>query len=213
MSGLEQSELEEIARLKQGDIGGLETLVRLYQVKAVRAAFLITRDRALAEDIVQAAFIRAYERIEQFEAGRSFGPWFLKSVANDALKAVTRREKGVSLEQTFEVAGQEEELTIEARLTDNRPGPEELLEQTETRLAISAALNHLAPAQRAAIVLRYYLDLPEAEIAEQLGCPPGTLKWRLHAARQRLQELLEGLRPNTQNKKKDKLEAQGQEGR
>jgi len=66
-------EQEAIARLKRGDISGLEALVRKYQVQAVRAAYLITHDRGLAEDIVQAAFLRAYERIGQFDAGRPFG--------------------------------------------------------------------------------------------------------------------------------------------
>jgi RNA polymerase sigma-70 factor (ECF subfamily) len=98
-------EQEAIARLKRGDVGGLEALVRRYQVQAVRTAYLITRDRALAEDIVQAAFLRAYERIDQFDAGRPFGPWFLRSVANDAVKAAARRERLVPLE--FSAEGEE----------------------------------------------------------------------------------------------------------
>ena len=91
-------EAEAIAQLKQGDVGGLEALVRGHQVQAVRTAYLITRDRALAEDIVQAAFVRAYQRIEQFDTRRPFGPWFLRSVVNDAIKAASRRERWVSLE-------------------------------------------------------------------------------------------------------------------
>jgi RNA polymerase sigma-70 factor (ECF subfamily) len=55
---------------------------------------------------------------------------------------------------------------------------------------VIAAVQALPPDQRAAIVLRYYLDLSEAEMAERLDCPPGTVKWRLHAARQRLRTLL-----------------------
>jgi len=78
--------------LKQGDIGGLEPLVRRYQVPAVPAAFLVTCHRALAEDIVQAVFVRVYERIKHFDARRSFGPWFLRSVANGAVKAVVRSQ-------------------------------------------------------------------------------------------------------------------------
>jgi RNA polymerase sigma-70 factor (ECF subfamily) len=190
---LEQSEREAIARLKQGDIGGLEILVRRYQLQAVRAAYLITRDRAMAEDLVQAAFIRAYERIAQFESERAFGPWFLRSVVNAALKAVTRRKDGLSLEQTWD--GIEESSETAIIIADTTPGPEELLEQTETRLAIGEALNRLSPTQRATIVLRYYLGMSETAIAEQLGCSPGTVKWRLHAARQTLQTLLAELRP------------------
>src|SRR5438093_8104263 len=83
-------EHEAVARLQQGDIAGLDTLIRLHQQPALYAAFLFCRDQALAEDLVQAAFVRAYERIAQFDAGRPFGPWFTRSVVNDALKAVSR---------------------------------------------------------------------------------------------------------------------------
>lgn len=63
-------EHDVIARLKGGDIAGLELLVRRYQAEAIHAAYLIARDRALAEDLVQAAFLRVYERIAQFDATR-----------------------------------------------------------------------------------------------------------------------------------------------
>jgi len=180
-------EREAIARLKRGDIGGLEALVRKYQVQAVRTAYLITRDRALAEDIVQAAFLRAYERIGQFDARRSFGPWFLRSVVNDALKAAARRKRQVSLE-----AGSEGE---ETSLADPGPGPADLTEAAETRQTVWAALGKLPPAQRVTIVQRYYLNLSEVEMADELACPPGTVKWRLHAARKRLRTLLRPLWP------------------
>lgn len=184
-------EQEAITRLKRGDIGGLEALVRQYQVQAVRTAYLITRDRALAEDIVQAAFLRAYERIGQFDAGQPFGPWFLRSVVNDAVKAAARHERQVSLEGSLEG----EETSLADLLADPGPGPDDLVEAAELRRTVWAALGKLPPAQRAAIVLRYYLNLSEAEMADELACPPGTVKWRLHAARERLRTLLRPLWP------------------
>jgi RNA polymerase sigma-70 factor (ECF subfamily) len=184
-------EQEAIARLKRGDIGGLEALVRKYQVQAVRTAYLITRDRALAEDIVQAAFLRAYERIGQFDAGRPFGPWFLRSVVNDAVKAAIRRKRQVPLE----VSSEGEETSLADLLADPAPGPDDLVEAAEIRRIVWNALGKLPPAQRAAIVLRYYLDLSGAEMADELACPPGTVKWRLHAARKRLRMLLHPLWP------------------
>jgi RNA polymerase sigma-70 factor (ECF subfamily) len=176
------NERKAITRLKSGDIGGLETLVRAYQVRAVRAAALITHDSALAEDIVQAAFIRAYERIHQFDEARPFGPWFLRSVVNDAVKAATRRRPFTSLDLP--------PADESAALVDAAPGPEALIEQAETQQAVWQALGQLPPEQRAAIVLKYYLGLSEAEIAAGQDCPPGTVKWRLHSARDRLRDLL-----------------------
>jgi RNA polymerase sigma-70 factor (ECF subfamily) len=184
-------EQEAIARLKRGDIGGLEALVRKYQVQAVRTAYLITRDRALAEDIVQTAFLQAYERIGQFDAGRPFGPRFLRSVVNDAVKAAIRRKRQVPLE----VSSEGEETPLADLLADPAPGPDDLVEAAEIRQIVWNALGKLPPAQRAAIVLRYYLDLSGAEMADELACPPGTVKWRLHAARKRLQTLLRPLWP------------------
>lgn len=175
-----------IARLKQGDIAGLEPLVRQYQLQAVRTAYLITRDRPLAEDIVQAAFIRAFERIGQFDPQQRFGPWFLRSVVNDALKTAARRERQVSLE-----ASPDEALASLAELLPD-PGPalETLAEHAETSRAIWEALAELPPAQRAAIVQRYFVGMSEAEMAADLQVAPGTVKWRLHSGREKLRALL-----------------------
>jgi RNA polymerase sigma-70 factor (ECF subfamily) len=177
-------ETEAISRLKLGDIGGLETLVRLYQSQALDAAYVVTHNHALSEDIVQAAFLRAYEAINGFDASRSFGPWFLRVVVNDALKAVTRR-KTISLDDE----GLEEPVHSRGGSWD----ASELYERVEaaqTKEAIWKTLDKLSPVHRAAIVMRYYLDLSDAEIAQTLQVPPGTVRRRLHNGRKRLRELL-----------------------
>jgi RNA polymerase sigma-70 factor (ECF subfamily) len=151
-----------IAQLKRGDIAGLDTLVQHYQVKAVRAAALITGSRAQAEDIVQSAFVTAFQRIDQFDAARPFGPWFLRSVVNAALKAATRGAHQVSLDGDLADA-------LEHLLADPAPGPEAIAEGNLTHEAIHAALEQLSPPQRAAVVMRYYLDLGEVEVNPGAG--------------------------------------------
>jgi RNA polymerase sigma-70 factor, ECF subfamily len=178
-------ERDAIARLKAGDIGGLEVLVRRHQVEAVQAAYLITRDRSLAEDLVQGAFLRAYERIAQFDQTRPFRPWFVRSVVNDALKACTRRGRQVRLEGLAD--GRLDRATNGAH-----PDLEELVESAETQGQIRLALERLSPTLRAAIVERYFLGLTEAEMVQSAACPPGTIKRRLHDARARLRRLLGG---------------------
>lgn len=168
---------EAVARLQRGDISGLEALVGLYQRPALRAAVLVCRDAALAEDLVQAAFVRAYERITQFDSTRRFGPWFIRSVVNDALKAGRRREASLEPEAWQPAAPPEDD-------------PMARLLAAETRAAIWATLDQLTADQRAAIVLRYYCDLNDAEVAHLLGLPPGTVRRRLHDARRRLRSLL-----------------------
>jgi RNA polymerase sigma-70 factor (ECF subfamily) len=69
--------------------------------------------------------------------------------------------------------------------------PEYLLEQAETRQEVWSALGRLSPPHRAAVVQRYYLDMSETEMAVNLGCPSGTIKSRLHAARTHLRLLLQ----------------------
>lgn len=179
-------EREAIRRLKQLDIGGLEYLVLKYQVQAVQAAYLVCRDRALAEDIVQSAFINAYERIGGFDEARPFGPWFLRSVVNGALKAGMKRGRTVSLELSLETSLPQSATP----LAYEEVGLEERIESLETSAAINAAIAQLPPKQRAAIVLRYYLEMGDAEMSEELDCAPGTVRWRLHEARERLRRLL-----------------------
>jgi len=177
-------EKEAIRQLKRGNPAGLELLVKKYQLHAVRAANLIVRDSSLAEDIVQSAFLKAYERIYQFDVERSFGPWFLRSVINASIKAARKRSRLVPLDS-------EDDPYHQSSLKDNNPGPEALFESAETAQALREALAELSPEQRATIVMRYFLDIGEAEMATQLDRPAGTIKWRLHKARENLRKLLQ----------------------
>ena len=182
-------EREAISRLQAGDVSGLEVLVRQYQVRAVRSAYLVTRDRSLAEDVVQAAFVKAYERIGQFDPNRPFGPWFLRSVLHDAIKVAQARERQRSLD-----ALTQDDRAGRDGVPDQAPGPEELWARSETAEEVWVALGQLTPDQRAAVIARYFLGMSEAEMTGTLACPPSTVKWRLHAARNRLRVLL---RPTT----------------
>ena len=180
---------QAIARLKQGDLAGMAVLVENHQVEAVQAALLILRDRELAEDIVQDAFLQAYRKMGQFDESRPFGPWFLRIVINAALKAADRQKRSLPLEQpgegTYGVGNWTAEWLIDSRL-----GPEEMAETADTRASVWQAMEQLTPDQRAVVVLRYFLEKSESEMIQELNRPLTTVKWWLHAARQRLRELL-----------------------
>jgi RNA polymerase sigma-70 factor (ECF subfamily) len=176
-----------IARLKQGDLNGMEALVRLYQVRAVSAAFLIVRDSKLAEDIVHDSFVRAAEKIHQFDESRPFGAWFLRSVVNAAIKAAKRQKRFISLDEP-----QSEDVSSVAEwIMDPQPGPHAVVETEETRQLVWKALGELPPEQRAAIVMRHFLEMSEAEMTQELDRPLTTVRWRLKTARNRLRKLLE----------------------
>ena len=193
MSALDKqaNDIQAVARLKRGDPGGLEALVRRYQVRAMHTAFLIVRDRALAEDVAQAAFINAAEKISQFDDRRPFGPWFLRSVVHAALKAAKRQKRLISLEADPTGVG----IPLADWLADPAPHPEVLAETEETSRAIWQALGQLSPEQRSAIVLRHFLEMSEAEMMAELQRPSSTVKWWLHTARQKLRVLLRAWGP------------------
>ncbi len=192
-------ERKAVERLKQGDLAGMEHLVQTHQVRAARAAYLITRDEALAADVVQQAFLHAVECIAQFDGSRPFGPWFLRIVTNAALKAAVKAAREVPLEEDWDAAGEREADTppqqrmasAQLQASENQREPEAQVEEGEQRWALWLALGQLSPEDRAALVQRYYLELSEAEMAREMQVAVGTVKWRLHQARRRLRRQME----------------------
>jgi RNA polymerase sigma-70 factor (ECF subfamily) len=176
-------EQQAIQRLKNGDISGLGFLVTRYQVKAVRTAYLITRDLGLAEDIVQDAFIQAYRAIRGFDASRPFEPWFMRSVVNASVKVMQKSARQV------EVRDDADESVL-AELAAKVESVESQVESIQVQNQIWDAMQKLSPRQRAVIVQRYYLEMSEAEMADLSSTAAGTIKWLLNAARERLRELL-----------------------
>ena len=178
-----------ISRIKRGDLTGLEKLVTHYQVQAVHAAYMIVYDRLLAEDIAQTAFVKVAERIHQFDEQRPFAPWFFRIVINDALKIAKKQKRQVSLEDLDEPTAQ-----LAAWLTDPGLSPEQLVVQKETRQIILKAIESLPPDRRAAVVMRYFLEMSEAELSAKMDRPLSTIKWWLRDARKRLSSLINVLR-------------------
>jgi RNA polymerase sigma-70 factor (ECF subfamily) len=174
-----------ISRIKQGDLNGLEALVNRYQTQAVHAAYLVTYDRAQAEDVAQSAFVKAAERIHQFDEERPFAPWFFRIVVNDALKVARRTKRNVPFDELDEDTSQ-----LAALLADPAPQPEQKLEEKQVREGILKAIQSLPPEQRAVIVMRYYLDLSEADMSAKMDRPLSTIKWWLRDARKRLRDLM-----------------------
>ena len=175
-------DLQAIRRLKSGDIGGLEVLIACYQIKAVSAAYLVTQNEPMAEDVVQEAFVRFYERARYFDESRPFEPYFLRCVINHALNAVAKERAKTSFDEDL--------APVLQALLDRAVSVEEQVEYTQLKTEIARALKSLSPRQRAAVTLRYYLGMSEKEMTKALKVAPGTVKWLLNAARSRLRILL-----------------------
>ena len=159
---------------------GFAALVEPYISRAYRLAFGIIHDRQAAEDAVQEALVRAYRSLDNLEEGRPFWPWFFRIVVNEALKQAKRSRRPA----------------LAPAPPDTVESPEHALLAQEERERVWQAIHRLPPAHRAVILLRYYEELSEAEMAEVLGLPPGTVKSRLHYARQALERKLTAPEPS-----------------
>jgi len=145
------------------DSGKLGELYLRHADEAVRLAYLLTGDRALAEDLVQEAFVRLAGRLVHLRDPDAFPAYLRRTVVNLANSHFRRRK----VERTF----LERERSQVAASTTRAPDG-----GVEERDQMWQALEQLPLRQRAAIVLRFYEDLPEAAIAELLQCRPGTVK-------------------------------------
>jgi RNA polymerase sigma-70 factor (ECF subfamily) len=171
--------------VKDGKLEGLEILVRRYYFQAVHVSYLIVQEPAQAEDIVQDAFMRACEKINQLSSAR-FSPWFLRIVVNASIKAARKQKRQLSLD----AQEQDEAQTLLDRLVDQNPSPVEITEFEDLRQSIRMALSKLNPDQRAVVVMKYILEMSEKEIVHELNSPLSTIKGRLYSARMKLRALL-----------------------
>ena len=169
-------------RAQRGDVHAYEQLVHAYQHIAFRTAFLLTGNAADAEEAAQDGFVKAYRALRRFRRGAPFRPWLLQIVANEAHN---RRRS----------AGRRDKLALrtaaESRPGDAAPSPEAALLAAEGRAALLTAVSGLRDEERDVIVLRFLLDLSEAETAAALGIPLGTAKSRLARGLERLRTRME----------------------
>ncbi len=173
-------EFEIVRRCQLGDQAAFETLYQQYALKALRTAFLMTHHPSLAEDAIQETFVQVWRSIHKLRDARAFRAWFYRILIH-RVRHLGKRD------------GREPILPLETaadRRDDHTPGPEEQVEQCEELCRVQAAIALLPEPHRLTLILRYYSELSEAEIAEALSIPAGTVKSRLHAARARLQEQL-----------------------
>lgn len=176
------SDRKLVRAAQAGDEEALEGLYRRHWPIAHRAAYLVVRDRAAAEDIAQEAFLAAVRSLDRFDRRRPFGPWLHRIVVNRAIDwGRARRLRG--------------ELSPEPELHPGAIGGTGTRDAVMPDSAFSAdlgeALAALDPERRGIVVLRYLLDFTPGEIAATLGIPRGTVNSRLRRALDELAERLE----------------------
>jgi RNA polymerase sigma-70 factor (ECF subfamily) len=193
---LNDGEAALVAAAQDGDREAFSELVRRYERKIFRLAQNITHHPEDAEDVMQDAFLKAYEHLGDFHGDSRFYTWLVRITVNQALmKLRKRRANHFSLDDP--VPAEESEMPRE--IEDWSPSPEQRFAQSELRDILGAALKQLAPAYRIVFWLRDVEELSTEETARVLGLSIPGVKARLSRARLRLRNLLNGVfAPNSE---------------
>ena len=172
---------ELISRVREGDLDAFEALYDKYKGQVYRTALAIIRDRSAAEDILQECFVRVYAHMDKVDIDRPLSPWIHRIAVNLSYNWVTKRRRW------FPSLGE----VMEQFVGDRPNSPEHILEREELQRIVQEAIHSLSFAQRVVVVLFYLNGFSLEEIAYVLDCPVGTVKSRLHYARQNLRRKLE----------------------
>ncbi len=192
----EQARLTALAvTCLQGNSQAWELLVRSQQRRVYGLCYRFTGSANEAEDLTQEAFLKVYRNLASFDPTKaSFGVW-LTALTRNLLVDHYRRSRmdraSESLDQPS--SGEEEGPTRAERPPDSRPSQERHVAGVELRSKVQAALAHLSPDLREAVILRDLEDMDYRDIAEMLRIPQGTVKSRISRGRAELARLLKGL--------------------
>jgi RNA polymerase sigma-70 factor, ECF subfamily len=181
-------ELTLVQAAKGGDVAAFEELVKRYDRNVFRIAQHITQNREDAEDVVQDAFLKAYQNLEQFQGQSKFYTWLVRIAVNEALMRLRRRrpERMVSLDEDVKT----EDDSVPREVADWAPNPEQLYNQSELKDILTRTIQGLPPSFRTVFVLRDVEGLSTEEAAEALDLSIPAVKSRLLRARLQLRERL-----------------------
>lgn len=162
-----------VRALQAGERGAFEAFYRAFAPSVYRAALGLLRDPMAAEDVVVEVLWRAFRNREELDPGRSPLPWLQKVAVNRALSLLRRGRRGAESIERLAAAGEPWALASE-------------MDGRETAIVLWRLVERLPAEQRAAVVLRYVMDLGVGEIAALLGLSPNTVKHRIAAGLRRL---------------------------
>ncbi|HET8925866.1 MAG TPA: RNA polymerase sigma factor [Candidatus Acidoferrum sp.] len=181
-----------IERTLAGDRDAFRVLVERHSHSVFRLAYRMTGNRYDAEEVVQEAFLRAYQKLEQFASRANFGTWVYRIAANYAIDRMRQRQKEDSRRQTPSAEDhnpvEEEPLN---RVPDAAPTPERMTQSVELKKQMERALAALTHAERTAFVMRHWEGCGIEEIAKVLESNSSAAKNTVFRAVQKLRHALE----------------------
>ncbi len=179
-----ESELSDaylIERIRENNLDALGNLFDRYYTQVYRSAVVITQDNAAAEDIAQECFLKIHRYANRIDTTLPLIPWLYRVTVNLSYTWVTRQKR-----RTISLDGMVDRL-----ISPNWLSPDHLAEHSETQRQVREAIGELNLNQRVVVALHYLSGLSLEEIADILDCPLGTVKSRLHYARENLRHQLE----------------------
>jgi RNA polymerase sigma-70 factor, ECF subfamily len=187
IAGPIDDELQLVTAARAGDISSFESLVNRYERKIFRLGMNITGNREDAEDVMQEAFLKAYQHLPEFEGNSRFYTWLVRIAVNQALmKLRKRRPNQVSLDEEIETG----EDSFFRDVEDWGPSPAERFEQTQLHEILNSAISELDPSFRIVFQLRDIEEMSTEETADVLHLSVPAVKSRLLRARLKLRQKL-----------------------
>ena len=178
-------DLSLVRRAKKGDYRAFDLLVLKYQSRVIATAFKFVKEKQLAEDIAQEAFIKSYKSIDSFREESSFYTWVYRITVNTAknyLVSSKRRDEVVISDLSQDDSFYPEKLDVDS--------PQEILKASELRDLIFETLSSLGEETRTALSLREFDGLSYEQIAEIVQCPVGTVRSRIFRGREIIEEVV-----------------------
>ena len=176
-----------IADCLKGQTAAFGELVHRYQDRLFNTVFRLVDSAEDAQDVVQEAFLHAYQSLDRFKGESRFFTWLYRIAVNSAISLKRKQRIVVSLHVDREGQGSVPEPHDVSELSQ----PDLVLERADEERRIQAALNRLSPEHRAVLILKDLEDQKYETMAEILQVPIGTIRSRLHRARLELREVLE----------------------
>jgi RNA polymerase sigma-70 factor (ECF subfamily) len=179
-----------------------EQLVDQYKRRVFRVAWKITCNHEDAEDVVQNAFVKAFQNLPDFRGDSRFYTWLVRITINEALMKIRRRRSNVvSIDESKEA----DDRSIPIEIKDQAANPEQRCSQDEVQRILAANINDLAPPFRAVLLLRDIEGLSTKETAQALDLTSSAVKTRLQRARMKLRKSVnDSLRPTPASKNQDR---------
>ncbi len=181
-------EMVLVKRVRQGDLGAYDELVRRYQERIYATVYHMTSNHEDANDLAQEAFIKAYQALKSFKGGSSFYTWVYRIAVNKTINFLKQRKNKAHLSLDDLDFNAEHDPDLVALISDKTPRREINLAELQEKL--NGAMQKLSETHRLVVTLHDVQGLSHEEIAEIMDCNVGTVRSRLFYARQQLQAYL-----------------------